>query len=297
MLSNQLMGTVALGILWINTLLIAAATWNEAWALLRRRASLTPFAASGEGPGLGRATVLRGSAEGPLAVHRVEQRGRTGAPRRGHPVIHFADRSMQGEILGGALTIEGIEGEVVVQPSREAEVWTSAEEMQRAADCPSDEVFDLAHAQATKARGFLRTVEVPLLPGQEVFVYGALSRWGVGHAVGPMGRSLLVSTLDPRPLLLRLAARLIAFAVVSLTLCAGATALALHQPRFEGLSKAGAFLCGLFFILVQPLSIALRDASRVPSRAFLRGHWTRRAALSPDAPLGDGSQHADAAAR
>lgn len=298
MLSNQLMGTISLAVLWINTLLIAAAALKEAWALLRRRASLGPLPASGEGCGLARARALRGSTGGPLAVHRIEQRGRAGAPTRGRPSIVFADRSMRGESLGGALTLEGSEGEIVLPPGAPVEIWLSPDELARAAACPSDEDFDAALEQARKARGFLRTVEAAVVPGQALFIHGELHGTGAERALGPGPAGMvLLSTHDPRARLLGLAARLAAFALAALAVCGGATALALHEPHFEGLSKAGAFLCALFFLLVQPLSVALRDACRIPSRAFVRGRWVRSAALSVEASPAGGSAHAGAAAR
>jgi hypothetical protein len=298
MLSNQLMAIVSLAILWINTLLIAAAALKEAGALLRRRAALRPLPASGEGCGLARARALRGSAGGPLVVQRIEQRGRAGPPTRGRPVILFADRRARGECLGGALALEGSEGEIVLPPGAPVEIWLDADELARAAACPSDDDFDAALEQATKARGFLRTVDAAIVPGQALFIHGELRRSGAERIFGPGPAGIvLLATHDPRARLLGLAARLAAFALAALAACAGTTALALHEPHFEGLSKAGAFLCALFFVVVQPLGVALRDTCRVPSRAFLRGRWVRSAPLSAEASPTGGSRHVGAAAR
>jgi hypothetical protein len=296
MLSNAIMGAIALGILWINALLIAAANAKEALALVRLRRRFAPSEPSREGPGLRRARVVSGSASGPLAVQRVEQRGRAAAPRRGRGVIHFGDRSMEGELLGGTLAIDGVEGEVTLLPSREVEIWCLDGELERAAACPSDEAFDQAHEQAKKARGLLRTVEGAVLPGAQIFVYGDLRPWGKGHLLGAAAEGgLLLATGDPRAFLLRTVLRFAAFIVAEIAVCAGATALALHEPVFELTSKLGAALCLLFFILVQPLSVSLRDASRLPSRAFLRGSWTRSAPLSR-ATSASSSEQAGAAA-
>src|SRR4051794_29993716 len=95
MLSNQVMGVLALAILWINTLLVAAAAAQEIGRLRQRQAEL--------GAGLRRGRVLRGDGpDGVLAVHRVDQLGRAG----GDAEIHFSDRRAEGEVFGGRVALD-----------------------------------------------------------------------------------------------------------------------------------------------------------------------------------------------
>src|SRR5262245_6598561 len=119
MLSREVMGALALGILWVNTLLIAAAAFSDLRALLSRRGQMK--AASGPGVGLFRGRIARGQGEGgAFAVHRIEQVGRAeGGEGR---VILFADRSASGEAFGGVVELDG-GGSVEVEATREVEVW------------------------------------------------------------------------------------------------------------------------------------------------------------------------------
>jgi hypothetical protein len=61
-----------------------------------------------------------------------------------------------------------------------------------------------------------------------------------------------------------------------LAVAGACTAVALTPPAFGTISKIGAALCLAFFLLVQPAGTAVREAVRAPSRALLRGRWSRR---------------------
>ncbi|XXT24838.1 hypothetical protein WME94_25220 [Sorangium sp. So ce429] len=91
-------------------------------------------------------------------------------------------------------------------------------------------------------------------------------------------RPALVSSVDPRAFC-RSRIALLALGVAGiLGALVGCSALALSRPRFGPASTAGAALCLAFFLLVQPLGTALRDAARTPSAAPARGRWVRRRA-------------------
>jgi hypothetical protein len=280
MLTREIMGCVALAILWINTLLIVAAAAKELLVLEERRARLklrTPGQAT-PGYGLLKGRVREGNGpEGALARHRVEQVGRSAGEEK--RAIVFADRRAVSEVLGGSIAIEG-EGVARITPAPESpagcEVWASEIALREAAACPSDEQFDAAFVEARKARGFARAVEVALKPGQEVWVAGEIGRRGSEVLVAP-SRSfgMLVSAIDPRPILARKIALSIAAIAGMLGGVVGVTALALTQPYFGLISTLGGALCLGFFIAVQPVATALREAVLLPHRAFLRGAWTR----------------------
>jgi hypothetical protein len=258
-LTNERMGLLALAILWVNVLLIAAAAAKQLAALLALRAALAKA-------GVVRGRVVRGDGPGgALAAHRVAQVGRAAGDGG---VIVFHDHEAAGEVFGGAISTAGGE-EIAIPPvppipPAEAEVWLDAGTIARAGACGSAAAFDGAYASARKAQGFERTVIATVGQGAEVFV----SARGAPR----------VATMDPRALLARKAALAAAFIVAELLASAACTAIALWPPRFGLVSTAGGALCLVLFLVAQPAGVWLRDAVLVPSRAFVRGRWSRPAA-------------------
>jgi hypothetical protein len=278
MLSNEIMGLLAGGVLWVTTLLVAAAAWQQARALLRRRAALRPLA-GGVGVGLVRGRVSRGV----IAVQRLEQVGRAA---EGREAILFHDRVAGGSVLGGAIAVEGgvaVQGAIAVQACAEAEVWVTAGEIAEAACCPSAAAFAEALAAARRTRGFLRTIAVEVAEGREVFVYGRVEERDGDRWMGPAADGMLVATMDPRALLARKAMLAVAFIAGEIALSVACTAVALQPPVFGRVSTIGGVASLMFFLLVQPAGTALRDALLVPSRAFVRGAWKRGGALHGEA--------------
>ncbi|MEJ7733944.1 MAG: hypothetical protein WKG00_32710 [Polyangiaceae bacterium] len=273
MLSRETMGVLALAILWVNTLLVVGAALQEAARLWRLRVRWG-------GSGLaGRALVGRvAHAEGPggaLAMHRVEQVGRYAADDGGRRAILFADKSYRGEAFAGVVTTGA--GEVRVAPG-DAEVWAAPAAIREATRRP-DGGFDGAYADARKARGYDRMVEVPVRAGAEVWLVGALRDAGDGKVLGPGPDGLLlVSAVDPRRLCARKLALVALFVAGVLLAACGCTALALWPPYFGTVSTIGGVLGLAYFLLVQPAGTALRDAVRVPARAAVRGTWVEGAA-------------------
>lgn len=277
MLSNELMGLLALGILWVNTLLIAAAAWKEIAALAVWQRRLVALEGD-DGAGLIHARVTEGAGPGgALALQRVEQVGRAATQDDGgRRVILFADRSAVGEVFGGVVAREGSDSTITVDAAPSAEVWIPAAALEARGACPSDEAFDRAHADARKARGFARAVEAAATG--EVFLFGQLRPMGKGLALSPAkSGGLLVATFDPRPWLTRKIRLAALFIVGEVAVAAGCTAVALWPPRFGLVSTLGGAACLGFFLIAQPAGTALRDAVRLPSRASLRGRWRRSA--------------------
>ena len=255
MLTNQVMGALALGIFWVNVLLIAAATGQQLRDLLTRRAGLGRVV---------RAKVTRADGpDGAFATHRVEQVGR--AATDGSSIL-FHDRHAWGEVSGGALLTASGEA-LEVAPFAQAEVWLDAGLVAGAGACSSNDELDTAFTSARKVQGFKRTVVAKVREGDEVF-----------FARPPGGREALVATMDPRALLGKKAATAAAFIVAEIAAAAGCTALALRPPVFGAVSTVGGALCLGFFLLVQPAGTMVRDALLVPSRTALRGLWARRPA-------------------
>ena len=269
MLTNEAMGVLALAILWVNTLLVAADAGQQVRALLRRRGEMRLLGCGTSGAS-GAGLVWGRVAGGTLAILRVEQVGRAAACEG---TILFHDRVASTEILGGALAEQG-GGELTVEAATGAELWLTPGELARAAACASAKAFDDAYLSARKAKGFSRTIEAAVGAGQEIFVFGEVCR------ESRMVHPALVATMDPRALLARKATLAAAFITGELVLAAACTVVALWPPIFGRVSTLGGVLCLGFFLLVQPAGKALRDAVLVPSRAAVRGQWTRGAALA-----------------
>jgi hypothetical protein len=251
MLSRDVMGALALAILWVNTLLIAAAAWKRRSALVRRTSSLSAIRGG---------TVLRGDGPGgALAALEVTQVGRLTAAAL--PTIAFHDQAYASLLCGGRLALtDG--SEVDVAASECAEVWVDDSTFRDAATCPSLGAFEAARADARKARGFARTVSAPIGSGRAVFVATAED-------------GILVATFDPRVWLARKTTLASLFVALELLVAGACTAACLHPPVFGTLSTVGGAASLAFFLLVQPAGTWVRDALRTPDRALRRGTWTR----------------------
>lgn len=273
MLTREIMGALALAILWVNTLLIAAVALKQAREKLQLHGALRPLAPGAEGRGLVVGRVAEGMGEGgALASTEVEQIARAGAQEGDRRTIHFGDRAFRCAVAGGAV-IAG--DERVRVAAGEGDVWPARADVLAAAASPSPALFDAVFQEAKKARGHVRTVRVELLAGSPVWIGGDLHRGDDGlelRAAEGIGR--LVSAIDPRAWLRRAAALAIVFAIAEIVAAAGVTALVLVPPIFDGWpSKIGGVLGLGFFLAVQPLGTAVRDALRAPSVAFVRGRW------------------------
>lgn len=273
MLSREIMGALALAILWVNTLLIALAATQQANEKLRLLRALRPLAPGAKGTGLFVARVEDGRGEpATLARYELEQIGRAGAESGGRRTIHFSDRAFRGESLGGEIVAGNMR---VAVPSCEASVWPAREDVIAAADCPDRARFDAVYEEARKARGHSRRVTIAIRSGSAVWIGGEVHGDEGSLAVrAAPGIGLLVSAIEPRAWLRRAAALAIFFAVAEIAVAAGVTFLVLIPPIFDGWpSKIGGALGLGFFLAVQPIGTAVRDALRDPGLAFVRGRW------------------------
>jgi hypothetical protein len=258
MLSREIMGALALAILWVNTLLIAAAAFKQRAALVRLRDSLRDVRATkivrGDGPG------------GAFAACEVKQLGRLHSAAA--KAIVFFDQSYGSVLYGGSL--EGPTGETTaVAPSQAARVWAADSEFRDDGASAGTSDFNAACVEAKKARGFPRTLRAPVAAGQTVFIATIAS--------DASAEERLVATMDPRRWIETRARLALAFAFFEVAVAAACTALALHVPVFGTVSTVGGAACLAFFLLVQPLGTAVRDALRPPDRAPRRGKWTATA--------------------
>ena len=249
------LGCVALFAVWVAALLCALASVNTARALGRRARGLA---------GLQEATVTRGDGPGgALAEHRVQQLAR--ALDADPPSLAFSDKNYRGELFGGEVEVAGVTRRLAARS--ELEVWPDPERQARCALLGSDAEFDVLYKDA-RVKGSPRDVVTPVLPGDRVYLLSS-SEGGDDATV-----TFLAAT-PPRAFLARRRAAHLLFAVAELAVCAGLTAVALWPPHFGTVSTVGGVGLLAFFLIVQPLGVAVEEASREPARAFLRGTQRR----------------------
>jgi hypothetical protein len=271
-LTREIMGWVALWILWGNTLLIALAALKNASKLARRASELKAREGAARGAdALFRARIVGARGER-FAAFVVDQLGRFGAGSTRS--ILWNDRSYRSTLDGGTLEIGG--ERVEVEPRDDADVWMGADEVEMAAACADRGSFEDAYPSAKKMRGVERSLAVELRKNREVFVLGRIAeRNGTLVLEPPASGAILVAAMDP----VRWLSRRVTFArwvfVPAIALGAAAcTALALTPPVFESVaSKAGGILGLTFFLIVLPAGTSLRDFLREPSRRIVRGSW------------------------
>lgn len=261
MLTREWMGVLALGILWVNTLLVAGAALQRVARLTRLMREL-------------RGAVRRGPApSATFAAVTVEQVGRYGAGSKRHILWH--DKAYGSEIGGGEIALSG-GGSLVVPSTSSAMVWLDQARVKSAADERTEKTFDDAYAGARKAKGFGRKITVSVDLGDEVYV---------AKLPGEAGDTWLVASMDPlgwcrgRALVIT-----VAFVPSVLLVAAGITLLALWPPAFGTVSIIGALLGVLYFLLVLPAGTAVRDWARLPHERIIRGAWADPAGrATPDA--------------
>jgi len=270
MLTRETMGALALAILWVNTLLVAAAAWKEIAKLSAKRRALGDVL---------HGKVVRGEGEGGAVAELViEQVGRMGGTAE-KPAILFFDKTFASVARGGAIAVDGGATEIAIERGADVEVWLSKGDVERAGACASQRAFDDALVHARKAKGWSRTLVAKVCSGSEVWFAGALEATG---ARATAREGALIASFDPRGWIAGKLAMVAAFIAIEIGVAALTTALALHAPVFGPISTAGGALGLAFFLLVQPAGTAVRDATRFPNVRFARGAWSREAAPAVD---------------
>lgn len=265
MLTRELMGLLALGILWVNGLLVLAVAFKQLRAVLALRERFARAKTAGR---LVSGVVAEGE---PLALRHVAQLGRA-MTTRGPDRILFTDGPQSFEVLGGVVdTGEGSVRVAAAQPGL-SEVWVAPERAGEVRACPSPEVFDEAYGDASKYKGYAREVVVPVREGDRVWIVGDRA----GDAIAPAeDEPLLVSMVEPFAWTASRARLLVGFLAGAFAGLTGVTALALTPPWFGTLSTTGGVLAVVYFLGIQPLGTAVRDAVRTPARQPVGGTWTR----------------------
>lgn len=125
--------------------------------------------------------------------------------------------------------------------------------------------FEEAYAAAQKARGWTRVVHVPLRVGERVWVL-------------PSEAAPLVSQEDPRVWTRGRGVMVLGFVALHLAFSVACTIVTFWPPMYDLVSKVGAVVSFVYFMQVQDFTRIIRERVRSPSRAFLRGVWTRASA-------------------
>lgn len=275
MLTREVMGLFALGVLWLNTFLVAAAALVRARELAARGRKLEENGSLEPGRyGLVRGRLIAPAEGGPVATTSLEQVGRHAAGKR--RAILWHDRRRISSVRGGAVDVAGVRLSLTPAEGEEAEAWLPDASVEEAARCAGPTAFDELYPTAKKARGVTRTVTASLGDGDEVWIAGRLEAEGEHRTLGPggPGEPLVIARMNPREWAGGKTAMLVLFAPAVLLGAGLCTAVALWPPVFDGaISKAGGLLCFVYFLLVLPAGTRARDASLEPPRRFLRGRW------------------------
>ena len=247
------MGLLALGVLWLNTLLIAGAALQQRRELARELRAVREAIASGA---LVKGAVKQGQGPGGAIVTRtVHQVGRA-LTVEGPDRILFTESRVETAVHGGVIEVAGRPVELA-PASDVGRVWTGP----HAPLVRSLNDFSDAFHAASTTRGLATFSEQHVTAGATVW-----------HQPG-----VLLSLVDPSSLVRGRMRGLLVFAVTSVALCAGITAVIFVPPIFGTISTVGGALGLLFFVLVQPAGVRARNWARLPDQQPVTDIWQRPA--------------------
>lgn len=261
MLSRELMATALLALAWITAFMIALDALIDARAMLRRLSEWKTKLING--------TVVANE----LATHEVEQRVKQ--LDSDQPGLVFFDRKHLSQVTGGAVVVGHEQLEVSGAPG--AEVWIDAATKDAAAACTSPQQFDSLTTSAQGAGGGLRTVRTSIRAGAQV--------WMVGEKKGSKLEVSMVSNFDPRSWARGRLVGIAGLQVLNAVWVAAGTVLALWPPAFGMISIGGAIVLIGHFLGMTALAMSIREKSRAPAIAFLRGSWQRPAEAAASVAL------------
>ena len=267
MLSREIMGLVALAVLWVNVLVIVAAAgqrvrgvwaWRRRFVRARRQGQLV----------VGRVTQGSGP-DGTFAVRRVRRvgRARTDTRRR---IIRLSEHSSVTELLGGVVQLDNGQ-DLSVQPTADAEIWLGDSELDFRA--PSEAAaFDRAYQAASTFKGLRMDSEHAVRTGDRVWIDFS------GHPhrqtpEAPAAARWVVATVSPLGWCARRLLMGLGFTLFSVGAALAITRLAIWDPLFGPISTIGGLLGLVYFLGLQPLGVAFRNATCTPGQQLATGVW------------------------
>ena len=254
MLSRELMGMALLGLAWVTAIMVALDALIDARAMVKRVAGWN---------------LVQGTVVAPeLAVHEVEQRVKQ--LDGDEPGLVFFDRKHVSTVTGGEVTAGNEKLGVV--GALDAEVWIDSATRANAAACSSPASFDSMTTSAQGAGGGIRTVRTSVRSGAAV--------WLSGTKFGSKFEASLVANFDPRSWAKGRLVAIVGMIALDLSWVTVGTVIALWPPVFGVISIGGALVLLGHFLGMTALAMSVREKSRSPSVAFLRGTWSRSTAAA-----------------
>jgi hypothetical protein len=269
-LTREIMGLLALWILWLNAGLVFAVALRQLGNVRALRRRVVDAMRRGE--------LVTGTAEPTegdrFAVRRVAQTGRA-ITTKGPDRILFTDGPQSFEVIGGA--VRTADGSVKVASALPvlSEVWVDTARAADATGCGGAQEFDEAWKKANTSKGLTRDVDIEVRAGDRVWVMGAREEGGL---VAREDAPLIVSMVDPVAFCASRARLLLLFIGVGILALVGVTVLALWSPHFGTVSTLGGVLGVAYFLGIQPLGTAVRDAVKTPARRQVGALWQRPSA-------------------
>lgn len=272
------MGLFGLSIVTINTVLITADLAGWAQVLARFRRETRP-----ENRRLARGT-LTGTPEGAPRLDLVLV-----AHSRGSGKIFFHGRDPEAVVPPGlTMRSEASSADVSLDPGAEPWVWPAEASFTRALACPDRRTFDEIAPGAERAKGLERALSVELETSAPVFIFGSASGDSFRAAptsLDPSGTPhLIISAFDPRAWAGRQLRLIFGSIAVIWAVFAALIAVCFQGVPFGLTSQLGALGLFLFFLLVQPLGVAIRERTALPHRVPRNPLWTRSGLEKVNAP-------------
>lgn len=274
--SREIMALLCLTVVFVNTVLITLDLGGWLRKLLRFRSRLSSPRSGGErlfqgclqGPGGARAAlelvlVGHGRGEGKIFFH-----GRSASPCFPDE-LHLASSDQQTAVS------------LLLRTDPHSWIWPSEEALAKDLACPSVEAFDEFAPRTERGKGAERTIRMEFDAGQPVFVYGARASTPESIEPAPLVLDpsgtprLILAAFDPRTWALK-QITLIGLVLPAIWLTfAALTWICFQGPAFGFWSQVGALGLLGFFLLVQPLGVAVRERTVMPHERPRAPVWKR----------------------
>lgn len=247
------MGGLAGFVLWLAAALITMVALKDTFRLLRRGLAMA-----------GRVERAQVESDGLASLH-IERVGRAGSASAVRRAVVVLDRSVRSEGRVGLVRLS--DGRAVQVDGAACEIWVERKH-------PPHAKFEEAFALASKIKGWVHSFDQRLGKGDPLFVVGNLQSKNHDHHLAPLSDGAMVlSAFDPRPFIwVRLLLSVITV-VGLLTVPAVATWLVVENDPASWQAIAGGVIGLVYFLLAQPLGVALRQFVALPHTGLQNHVW------------------------